>query len=479
MKKYSILILALISSIIFVSCDDDTNAQKPKPGPSGASKTIKANEFVFSIMDTYYLYNEGISDDKGYPIIDYTKETDTEEYFEKLKDERDIFSFITDDAEEYNKEESGIMTDMGWKVTLMYGDSEKKSVMAAVNYVYEGTPAYEAGVRRGDYVVKINGQQMTPSNYRDVWNKDGQYTLYRFDAEEKREIITCDLKSREINTSPIAEAHIFTLDDGMKVGYLLYMDFKDKFNEELLDVFETFNTEGVSKLILDLRYNPGGAMLACSQLTSLIAPIDVVKSKKQIIHYQYNDNLQKELGVDESTFVNNSEVLGANLNLKDIVIIQGSGTYSASEATIIGLKPYMNVYTIGSTSGGKNTAMFILTPDMFENRLGEPIFDKSINNWLIAPLVAFYYNSENYTFDTTDGDGMDPDYAYNEFDDLYRAPLGKPEEKLTSLALEYIKNGQIAANKSARIAPFGKVIPAEKYCKIEPLKAEPRVDFFK
>lgn len=477
MKKYSILIVALVSSIILVSCDDDTNARKPR-SQSSENKTIKANEFVFSVMDTYYLYNEGISDGDGYPIIDYTKESDTKEYFEKLRDERDIFSYITDDAEAYNQEESGISTDMGWQVSLMYGDSEKKSVIAAINYVYEGTPAYEAGVRRGDYVMKINDKQMTPSNYAELWNTNGKYTLYRFDETEQRDIITVDLQSREINISPVAEAHIFTLDDGTKVGYLLYMGFKDKFDEELTEVFNTFCSNGVSKLILDLRYNPGGAMVACSHLASLIAPIEYVKTKKQIIHYQYNKKLQKQLGVDESTFVNDADVLAANLNLKDIVIIQGNGTYSASEVTIIGLKPYMNVYTIGSVSGGKNTAMYILTPDLFENNSGQPVFDKSINNWLIAPLVAIYYNSENYTFDTTDGDGMEPDYSYNEFDDLYRAPLGKPEEKLTSLALEYIANGQIVETKSVRLSPFGNVIPADKYRKIEPLKIKPATNLF-
>lgn len=491
MKYYSLLIAALFTCFSLTSCDDkkDTPEESGSDTPSigggttsgnGESKTIKANEFVFSIMDTYYLYNEGISDDNGYPVIDYTKEPDTKEYFEKLRDKRDIFSFITDDAEAYNKEESGITTDMGWEASLMYGDAERKTVLAAINYVYEGTPAFEAGVKRGDYVVQVNEQQMTPSNYQKLWNSDGKYTIFRFNEKEERETLTVDLKSREINISPVAEANIYTLEDGTKVGYLLYMGFKDKFDNELTEVFKTFGSEGVSKLILDLRYNPGGAMVACSHLASLIAPIDAVKAKKQIIHYQYNKILQKEIGTDESTFVNDLQVVDANLNLQDIVIIQGSGTYSASEVTIIGLKPYMNVYTIGSTSGGKNTAMYILTPDLFVNqKTGESIFDKSINNWLIAPLVAIYYNSDNYTFDTTDGDGMEPDYAYNEFDDLYRAPLGNPNEKLTSLALEYIANGDIAETKSARISPFGTVIPAENYRKIEPLKVEPRIEILK
>lgn len=472
MKYFSLLIAALFVCVNITSCKDDDIDNPDKPngtdnGGNGPSEgvnvlTFLANNFVYQVMDYYYLYNEGITDSKGDPVINYSKEPDTKKYFSKLLNEKDIFSFITDDADAFKQEQNGISTDMGWDYSFMYGDSERKTVVASINYVYKGTPADRAGILRGDYVMSVNGKQMTPSNYRDNWGSNGEYEIMRFDENDQKSIFKVNLTSEQINTSPVAEANIFTLTDGTKVGYLLYMNFYSKFNDELTSVFSQFKEAGVSRLILDLRYNPGGEMTACSHLASLIAPRNVVEAKSQIIHYKYNKYLTSEIGNDETNFTNT--VLNANLNLSDVVIIQGNGSFSASEATIIGLKPYMKVYTIGSTSGGKNTAMFVMTPGDFVNKTtNEPAFDKRINHWLIAPLVAQYYNSADETFDTSDGDGMAPDFSYNELSDLRRLPLGDASEVLVSLAIEYIANGSIASDKSYSLSQWGNIIPATDY----------------
>lgn len=474
MKYYSFFIAALLVGMSFSSCEDKddelVNNNPSRPDDIQIPElTALANEFVYFIMDNYYLYNEGISDSKGYPVIDFYKEPDTKEYFEKLRNPKDIFSFITDDADAFRQEQGGISTSMGWDYSLMYGDSEKSTVVAAINYVYEGTPAARAGVKRGDYVFTVNGTVMTPQNYSSLWGKDGEYGLSRYDADRNETPLIVNLKSEQVSTSPVAEANIFQLNDGTKIGYLLYMDYYAAFNDELASVFSQFKDNGVSKLILDLRYNPGGQMEACSYLASLIAPENVVSEEKEIVHYKYNEILTKEFGKDETTFTKTA--LTNNLNLNSIVIIQGGDTYSASEATILGLKPYMDVYTIGYTSGGKNTAMYVITPDLIvHSKTDEPYFDSRINNWLIAPLVAQYYNSADETFDTTDGDGMEPDFMFNEYSELFREQLGEPTESLTALAIEYIANGSIANSKSSKLSLWGISIPATDYRKICPVQ---------
>ncbi|MDO4461631.1 MAG: S41 family peptidase [Bacteroidia bacterium] len=453
MKYLSTILATLLLGFAFTSCDDDEVNSNDRPKNDKADEvTILANDFVYQIMDYYYLYNEGISKDtppKKIPVIDYNYEKDTKEYFKKLLNPKDIFSFITDDASAFKKEQTGVSTSMGWEYSFMYADATRKNVVASIDYVYPGTPAYNAGARRGDFIFSINGENLTPDNYSNLWNKKGTYKGAHYTDNSSADKIEYSLTPDVINVSPVAETNIFTLEDGTKVGYLLYMNYYAKFNDELTKVFNSFKAEGVSRLILDLRYNPGGEMTACAHLTSLFAPATAVAAEKEIVHYEYNKNLAKEMGDDDiSTFT--KKVLSSNLDLKDVVIIQGRNSYSASEATILGLKPYMDVYTIGSTSGGKNTAMFVLTPDLFvNNKTKEPFFDKRINNWLIAPLVAVYYNSNMETFDTTDGDGMDPDFEYDEFNNLARLPLGDKNEALTALALEYIANGKISSSKSA------------------------------
>ncbi len=463
MKYYTLLIAALLSCLSFTSCKDNESEY-------AEDETRLANSFVYQIMDYYYLYNEGISKN-GTPVIDYTNENDTKKYFKKLLDPKDIFSFITDDAEGFKQSQNGISSSMGWDYSFMYADNSHKYVVAAINFVYPNTPADRAGVKRGDFIFEVNDKRLTPDNFQELWNTNGKYEGSHFFAENTEIPIGYDLTAEEIHTSPVAATNIFTLSDGTKVGYLLYMDFYAEFNNELTDVFNRFKAEGISRLILDLRYNPGGEMLACSHLASLIAPASAVANEEVIIQYKYNSNLSSENGEDSDITKFKKSVLGSNLDLKDIVIIQGRNSYSASEATIIGLKPYMNVYTIGDVSGGKNTAMYVLTPDLFvNNKTKEPFFDESINNWLVAPLVAVYYNSKDETFDTTDGDGMEPDFAYNEFDDLNRHELGDANEALTALALKYIETGSLPQQKSANIDSHTGMVDITSYKKPKALQ---------
>lgn len=449
MKFYYLIIAALLLCISTTSCKDENSDPQSKDYADEVTRI--ANDFVFQIMDYYYLYNEGISKN-GVAVIDYNYEKDTKKYFKKLLNSKDIFSFITDDAEEFKESQNGNSSSMGWEYSFMYADNSHKYVVAAIDYVYPNTPADKAGAKRGDFIFKVNDKRLTPNNFQDLWNSNGKYEGSHFYADDTDLPIGYELTSENIHVSPVAETNVFTLSDGTKVGYLLYMDFYAEFNNELTDVFDRFKAAGVSRLILDLRYNSGGEMLACSHLASLIAPASAVANEDVIVRYKYNSNLSSENDDDSDVTKFKKSVIGNNLDLKDIVIIQGRNSYSASEATIIGLKPYMNVYTIGDVSGGKNTAMYVLTPDLFvNNKTKEPFFDERINNWLIAPLVAVYYNSKDETFDTTDGDGMEPDFSYNEYDDLNRHELGDENESLTALALKYIATGSLSQTKAASL----------------------------
>ncbi len=447
-----------IGALSFLSaCDDDdntiTHTTTDTPETISAT-TIEANRFVYEIMSDYYLWYNEMPED-----LDYTKQSDTEEYFYSLLYKGDQFSFITDDADSYLKSEEGISTDKGWDYTFMLYQSGSEQVVSVVNYVYANTPAAKAGAKRGDIIVTVDGTKMTTSNYSVFGNETATYGAKRYNAEtDAYDDVTYTITATEIEVSPVAEHAVFETKDGKKVGYLLYMDYYSEFNDELTDVLGGFKNDGVTELILDLRYNHGGEMTAMTHLCSLIAPAANVANSDMLVWYKFNDKLQKNYSYSkESTSSNFEAELAANsLNLSRLVVLTGSSTYSASEATILSLKPYMEVYTIGYTTGGKNTSMFVITPDMITNsRTGAAYYNSSINNWLIAPIVAQYYNSENETFDTTDGDGMAPDYEFNEYGVSDMGTLGTDTEPLTALAIEYITNNSITTDnkKSVSVAP--------------------------
>ncbi|MCF0191498.1 MAG: hypothetical protein HUJ96_09585 [Marinilabiliaceae bacterium] len=474
--RYCLFVLTLaLTNSVFTSCDDDDNNTpntSKVPSEKDISNTTQwANYFVYNIMDYYYLYNEGISDENGDPVINWLTQEDTEEYFYSLVDEEhDRFSYITDDAAALEAEEKGNTTSMGWEYTLSLLEDGKEDVVQIIDYVYPNTPAMESGAMRGDWILKVNGETLNTSNYRKLLDADGEYTAARYNpTSKKQELVTYNLTARDITTSPVAKHNIFTLDDGTKVGYFLYLNFYQEFNADMIDVFKEFKAEGVTELILDLRYNPGGSMAACQTLASLIAPSSIVNAKKRLIYYEFNEYLTEDgWGEDNTThFSNSGNIMSGNLNLDRVIILQGHGSYSASEATIIGLKAYMDVHTIGTTSGGKNTAMLVLSPSDFKDK-NKRIFPEDIDNWLVEPLVAFYKNDKGESFDTTDGDGMDPDERLNEYSYADRGEVGTLSDPTTIGALNYIMYGSVKGsnNKSAALQNIGKLINAEKYKRI-------------
>lgn len=455
------LILAIACAMAVVACDDDESTTVPHAnvvdgGGSGtadtdtsatiSSTTIEANRFVYEVLQTYYYWNTEI------PNVDYRKQADTEEFFYDLLSTKDRFSYITSDVDEYEEEEQGNYTSLGWEFTLSYIDTTSTDIVAIVNLVYDNTPASRAGAKRGDIIYTVNGTQLTADNYYDLLYSGTSYT---FGGYRVREAISYAMTKEAINISPVAMTKTFELEDGRKCGYMLFNEYKTTFDDEMLAALSSLKAEGVEEMILDLRYNNGGYVSTGIKLNSALAPAAVASGHEPMMYYEFNKTLQRsypDYYSAEASMEYFTDTTGVNLDLDRVVILCGGGTYSSAEATIWCLKPYMDVVTIGSTTGGKNSMMYLLTPSDFTNSYtGEAYYSSSIDNWLMAPIVAIYKNATGEAFDTSDGTGMDPDYEVSEYSGLTSTglkDLGDPEENLIAAALEYLNTGSVSANKA-------------------------------
>jgi C-terminal processing protease CtpA/Prc len=213
---------------------------------------------------------------------------------------------------------------------------------------------------------------------------------------------------------------------GMKIGYLVYMQFISNFEDDLRSVFQTFKSQGINHLIIDLRYNPGGSVNTAQIMASMIAPQEDVGLSKVFVKYFWNNGindyfLNKE-GSDSRNLVLKflpGEITN-NLSLDQVYILTTHSTASASELIINALKPYMIVTTVGSSTVGKYTASVTF-------------HDASKSyNWAIQPIVLKLANAN----DVSDyKDGFAPDYPV---DDDYFAQLGSLDEDMLAKAVSLI-----------------------------------------
>ena len=167
----------------------------------------------------------------------------------------------------------------------------------------------------------------------------------------------------ELNTRTSLITKIFQPGDfpGLSepVGYFLYMAFKANFLDDIAQAMTYFRDNGVHKLIMDLRYNGGGDTRASDTLMTYLAPRSAVG--KPYVTRHHNSYLAS---LDESfTDENNTVPVGGNaaaLDLDRIYFITGSGTASASEMVINGLRPYMGdkLQMVGDTTYGKPNGKF-------------------------------------------------------------------------------------------------------------------------
>lgn len=389
--------------------------------------TQKVNDFILASMEDVYLWENYL------PEIDNNYEFDSEAYFDKLLYDEDKWSFITDDIEALEASFEGIETTFGY--SLAFGRfSNTGTLFALVEYVYPDSPASKAGIVRGDIIKSLNGSDITDSNYLDLFY--GSTISITFGINNNGSIDdgnTLSMTSEVLNLDPVLIADIIET-DGHKIGYLFYAQYISNYNASLDAAFQYFKSNGITDLVLDIRYNPGGYISAAQHLCSSVAPQSVVSAEDVLVTLQWNDYYQdywQSNGKDDQLQVDFISTNPVNLDLSRIYILTGSGSASASELTITGLDPYMDIVLFGDTTYGKYTGSITLKP---EDIYTDPEHYADFDNWGLQPIVLRYANANGVTDFVN---GFAPDFYV--YDDLWEGiPLGDSTEPVLAKAIEQI-----------------------------------------
>lgn len=311
-----------------------------------------------------------------------------------------IETFYLDDVSEEDMAEGafkGVVAALGDPYSEYYTEEEYESLMESTSGEYNGigvsisqkeengeitiatvfddTPAKEAGIQEGDVIVAVDGNDMTGKSSQDVVSMikgktDGTVTITVMRNGEKLDI---QVEIRKVERPTVAN-HMM---DG-NIGYIKLSEFDGVSTSQFSEALNELKDQGMEKLVIDIRDNPGGRLDVVCDL------LDLFVDKDKLIVYTKDKNGNKQ-----------EEYTRYDASVKDIpisIIVNGNSASAAEVFTGV-MQDYGLAKIVGTQTFGKGIVQKIL--DMGDGSA-------------VKLTVSKYYlpNDENIH-----GQGITPDYV--------------------------------------------------------------------
>ena len=425
------------------------------------SKSERINKFIVDAVQTYYLW-EAETDWTKYDNREaFAEYDDPYKLFDRLLSNKDEWSSLSEDIGGLESQFAGVSTTFGYTLSFFYHPFiENKEVIAVVLFTTPNSSAAKAGLKRGDVIVEMNGNKMTDANYLELYTAlSTRVRCGQVDSENKTITLlpqTINLTAVNMYENPVNSFRIIEK-AGKKIGYFCYTGFQAESESELVQLFSDFKSAGVTEVVLDLRYNPGGYSRTAQLLSSILAPEADVKSKKVYLEHHYNSLYTEYLIKNGQTLYEPFVDTPANMNLTRLYVLTGKRTASASEATMVGLKPYLQVVQVGDTTSGKYCGGVLLSPEDMYGKTNR-IYYNAFSNWGMYLMIYRFANINGISSFTG---GLVPDILVKEnpFD---LKPLGDEDDPLLGRALAHLLGIPYVETRSMkRVVPLS-ALPAPK-----------------
>ena len=361
-------------------------------------------------MNQWYYWKDSI------PEVDPDNYSDPSDLLEAMRyTPRDKWSYIT------TQEAHSQYYDEGTYVGYGFGYASDSEGNIRITFTFEDSDLTDYGIDRGWIIKKING---TTVNYAteigDLLGDDviGVSNEIEFESPTG-DVVTYTFTKKLVTMNTVGYENIYDVGTS-KVGYFVFKSFIGPSLDELDDVFDYFNSEGVNELVVDLRYNGGGRLDVVERLASYIIPDDV--NGKVFVKYEYNQDRSDQ---NESTDL---EQNANSLRLNRIYFIASNGSASASEVIINCLDPYIDVYLVGDDTYGKPVGMYSFT--------------SSISDLVYVPITFKLLNANDY------GGYYDGLKADSYVEDDISSAFGIGEATLDEV-LHHIEYGSFTSTKSS------------------------------
>ena len=261
----------------------------------------------------------------------------------------------------------------------------------------EGTPAHRAGIKAGDFIIKVNEETTKDLTLMDAVSKmrgpKGSKVNLTIQREGTPDPLVFTLVRDTIKIESVKSKVIDNL------GYVRLTQFQEATGRDLAKAIKQFKEQKVQGTILDLRNNPGGLLTAAVDVSEQFLP-----SGKLVVYTKSREGKKDEW------------VAKAKDHLEDlpVIVLVNEGSASASEIVAGALQDWGRAVVVGTTSFGKGSVQTILA-------LGDGSG--------LRLTTAKYYTPKGRSIQST---GITPDIVVKlAAPTLAKASDGKPGEKET------------------------------------------------
>lgn len=288
----------------------------------------------------------------------------------------------------------------GIGVTVMANKADNTILIVSV---IDNSPAYEAQLRPGDKIIKVNGEEVygdkldaAVSVMRGKEGTSVKVTIYR---ESTNETLDMDITRRTIEDVTVKSE---MLDNN--IGYLKLTGFEEVSFNQFKKAYDELNSAGQKGMILDLRFNGGGQLTTAQDIADLLVPEGPIV---------YIEEKGKEKKVSKVSDANKIEV--------PLVVLVNGYSASASEVLTGAIKDYNVGKVVGTKTFGKGIVQTVLS-----------IGDGSG----VKITSAKYYTPSGVCIHDI---GIEPDYVVELPEDLRtKLTLTKEEDTQLQKAIEVI-----------------------------------------
>lgn len=222
---------------------------------------------------------------------------------------------------------------------------DASTMKVTVSKVYDGTPSQEAGLKKDDEIVSVDGIIATTMELTELVTKirgdEGTTVSLEIKRGDSQETFVLDVERRNVQL-PSVEAKM--LDNG--VGYIQITDFQSKTAEQFEQKLTELTEQEVKGLIIDVRGNPGGMLTSVTQIAQRILPAEKIGELPAgtIVYTQDKNGEMETYGTDDKLSID-----------CPIVVLMDENSASASEILAGAIKDYSDNGFIDATLVGKTT----------------------------------------------------------------------------------------------------------------------------